>query len=42
MKSLGQRAPARGFLIPFHFYYGREAEEKKEEGVFPFSSRSRG
>lgn len=31
MKSLGQRAPARGFLIPFHFYYGREAEEEKEE-----------
>lgn len=30
MKSLGQRAPARGFLIPFHFYYGREAEEEKE------------
>lgn len=26
MKSRGQRAPARGFLIPFHFYYGREEE----------------
>lgn len=38
MKSLGQRAPARGFLIPFHFYYGREAEEEEEEGRASFLS----
>lgn len=42
MKSLGQRAPARGFLIPFHFYYGREAEEEKRGGRLSFLLQEQG
>lgn len=43
MKSLGQRAPARGFLIPFHFYYERRRKEgksrRKRRASFSFRSR---